>query len=177
MASYDIIITGARDPLRVDRGVEPLIERWQLYRLKKIADEPAKIAGWVGMLSSIKGFRPTDQVRAASGDGGRATENEYRRQLDRMRNLQPAERANHLGFFRLIWWGFTGKRSDGTGVERQARDIQQQFFAQHPKRTFCDPQLFRPIIPGVSCHPSVVSIIERQIQQDKYAERFIKVTT
>lgn len=169
---YDLNIIGSTDPLRVEEGADELIERWSLFRTKKIQDEPVKIAGWVGMLSSIKSFRPVEKSRS-DGIGSSESNNEYRRDLSQIRSLTPEARAKRLGFFRMVYWGFTQKYSDGTDIEKKAEDIQRSFFTKHPKRIFCDVTEFQALLPKAECDKTIIGIIERQIQQDKFASRFL----
>lgn len=182
--AYDINIIGNSDPLRVEYGVGTLIERWKLFKLKKISDEPVEIGEWVGALSAIKSFRPIEANRSNT-NASRESDNEYRRDLAAIRALTPAEKAKRMGLFRLVYWGFTRKRSENAAVEAAAEKIQRMFFDQHPKRVFCDPILFMPIIRkgplpekkgeslGGRIDAAVMRIITEQIQQDKFAEKLL----
>jgi hypothetical protein len=87
------------------------------------------------MLSDIRSFKPTESARS-DNTTYRELDNQYRRELASCRALSPEARARRLGFFRLIYWGFTKKQCDGTDIERRAEELQRQFFERNPKRTF-----------------------------------------
>lgn len=182
--AYDIHIIGNSEPLRIEHDIRFLIERWKLFKLKKISDEPAEIGDWVGALSAIKSFRPIEANRSNT-NASRESDNEYRRDLAAIRALSPSERAKRMGFFRLVYWGFTKQRSDGLSVEREAEKIQREFFEEHPKRILCDPIFFMPIIRkgplpekegeslGGRIDAAVMRIITETTRQDKFAEKLL----
>lgn len=173
MHSAEIKIKGFPDPVRAE-NIGDLQLRWQEYKIGRRQNELVTVAGWNGTLSDILSFRKIATTRAQSKAADEA-HNEYMRERAIALLETPEVRAKRMGFFRIIYWGFTGKRSEdvtvrGKSIEQMAETIQRKFFTEHPKRIICDPALYKPIIKSEVCHIKVMDLIERQIKQDKFSE-------
>lgn len=172
--NYDIRIKGFKDLLRVD-DAEPLKSRWESFIKKTSTDQVVSAGDWTGKLSDITAFRRAPTLRSEN-NLSEEIDLEYRRELMRQRGLSAQGKATLLGLFRLLFWGFTKKKSeDRPEIEKTAMDIQEKFFMENPKRTMCDPILFRPMFARVAnaCDPSVLRILERVVRQDRFAEKNI----
>lgn len=86
-------------------------------------------------------------------------------------NLSAVDRAKNLGLFRLFWWAMTGERSEGKAIEVEAWKIQKSFFEQNPKRMYCEPVLWRPLVNQEAHPPSwngnAIHLIELCVMEDK----------
>lgn len=173
MANYEMRVAGFKDTLQVDDG-GMLKTKWEEYKTKKIKDELVEIKGWAGMLSDIKSFRNT-QNSNSENTYSEQSENQYKKDLYAFRSMPVEKKAKRLGFFRLMYYGFTEKKSEevltnsGKPLEELAEAIQKKFFSENPKRMFCDPNLFKPLIKSEKCENAVMRIVENQIRQDKFA--------
>lgn len=173
MASFDIKIKGERDLLRVDDGFI-LKERWEKFLVDGV-DEAVKVDNWTGYLSEFRSFRKVPELRS-DGTSAEQTHKEYLVELKKIRSESPDKRAKRLSFFRLIYWGFTSKKSEEVmikekSIESLAEKIQEKFFAENPKRIVCDPLLFKGLIKSGKCNPAVLSIVESLFIQDRFAEK------
>jgi len=173
--SFELKISGYDDLLRLDDGGEELLKRWKDFIAKKITDEGVEVKNWVGRLSDIRSFRRI----TGSGEKNKTNEevhSDYLKKLHEFRGLSVEKKAESLGFFRFMYYGFTRKKSEevktssGVPIEDLARKIQLSFFSKHPKRMYCDPILFRPIIKAQECHEAVTGVIESHIRQDAFSE-------
>jgi len=75
-------------------------------------------------------------------------------------------KSKQMGFFRLVYWGFTYKKSEevitknGTPIEELAEKIQLEYFTKHPQKKLCDPRLYRPLMKSNTCDSAVMRILK-----------------
>ncbi len=168
--TYDIRIKGFKDLLRVDDG-QALKDRWEKFIEKQSTDQIVSAGDWTGRLSDITAFRKAPATRS-DNEFAEIIDQEYLAELRKLRSTPVADRAKLLGMFRLLFWGFTKKKSEERPeVETAAIKIQEKFFTENPLRTICDPILFRPMFKRVTdaCDPAVIRTFERVIRQDRFA--------
>ena len=76
---------------------------------------------------------------------------EEKRERAKVLKLSPEVRAQRLEFFRFMYRSALGPKEEPSNEKLdQARRIQSDFFKANPRRTVCDPRLFKSIIgnPG-----------------------------
>ena len=174
--NYDIKVRGFKDDVSTEDG-EGLKQKWEAFMLKRAQDELVEVGGWTGLLSDIRSMRKVASS-ASEKSVGREEEMEYRNNLTEIRKMNPEKRAKRLGLFRLMYWGFTGKRSEeviikGRPVEELAIEAQAKFFKENPKRIFPDYDIFRHLIKSEKCNEAIIRIIDNQSRQDRFAAKFI----
>ncbi len=172
--AYEINIRGLRDPIRSETN--SIREVWEKYIETKV-DQVVQLGDWTGKLSEIKWLKKIEGSKSGYS-GGERSDIEYRKDLTEKRAQTASVRAQNLGLFRLMYWGFTGKKSEevlvkGESIEKFAEKIQQKFFEENPKKIVCDPRLFKPLIKSDKCDATVVSIIEGIVRQDAFAEKYL----
>jgi hypothetical protein len=164
--TFDIKVIGHNELIRTERG-ESIKREWEAY-LKTRKDALIEFGGWTGRLSEIRSIREAKTAPSASQRPNQA-DVEYRQELFRLRRMSPEARAQRLGFFKFIFYGF--HRRNPTEKElKMAQDIQEKFFTEHPKRIMCEPTLWRKILGEGSCNDRFLHIVENQMRQDKFAE-------
>lgn len=175
--AYDIKIKGFPNLVSVENGEQAKLD-WENYiNTKKNA--VVNIGDWTGQLSDISSFRKVSGGRGKDNKTVESVAREYRANLVNFRKLSVEDKAKRLGFFRLLYWGFTREKSenvklkDGSPIEEKAIAIQRKFFAENPKRMFCDVINFKQLIKSNECFPAVMSIMEEQIRQDVFSLKYI----
>lgn len=175
-----IQITGKREPIETDYDkAKKIKESWIAYKQNK-KDAVVEIEEWNGTLSLIRSvdLNAYDQRNASESKRSEEYHKEYLLGLTGARNETPEIRAKRFGFFRVIYRGFTGQDSRDIKIgeaplESLVEKIQKKFFEENPKRVFCDPTLFHPLIKSKKCDGMVMRIIENQIRQDRFAEKYL----
>lgn len=172
--TYDIKIVGHNEVMRLDNG-EMIKADWEEYKKNRSNDRMIEVQGLTCQLSDIKWFRA---VKGTGADTNKTIENvdaEYLKSIKQIRSWPLDVRAKQLGFFRMLYWGFTGKKSeeilcDGIPMlEMWAEKLQRKFFEANPKRVICDPVVFREIIDSKNCDAGVMSVLENVVRQDSFA--------
>ena len=74
-------------------------------------------------------------------------DDEYKKERTQILNLTPEQRGQRVGLFELLWWGATGTKEIPEDISDQVIEIQREFFRKNPKRIYCDPILFKKILP------------------------------
>ena len=175
---YQIRIKGRNDLMLEIKDIIgfQIKQDWKDY-LETKKDAPVEISGWSGKLSDIKDF---NLINTEYGNNEvNKLEIDYRDELRRFRELSAEEKANKLGFFQMVYYGFTEKNSqevkmkNGLPIEDEVIKIQKKFFTENPKRRYCDPIFFRPLVKSTSCNKAIIRIIENIIAQDNYAEKHL----
>lgn len=174
--AYEIKIKSLKEPIRVENHgpATRIKESWERFMLHEIDDAMVTIAGWTGTLGSIVFFREIASSNASSArhdEDWRKTGEDFIINRNIFLKLSSEEKGKKLDFFRMIYWGFTQRKSENimagdVPIEEYAQDIQSEFFRKNPKRMLCDPAEFKKIIKSSECHSSVSSIIEGAILQD-----------
>lgn len=172
--AHEIRIAGYKELLRLEKS-EGILKKWEAFKTGEGKDEIISVSDWTGLLSDIKSFRKVLPLNSS-----KITEEQERAEYLKGRDTilaEPADvRAKRLGFFRLVYFGFTGKKSEevftpsGIPIEKMAEDIQKKFFVENPRRIFCDPIFFKPIIKSKRCNEIIMRVIDTHMMQDKFAE-------
>jgi hypothetical protein len=171
--AYEIRIKGRREPLIIEKNADRLKADWDSYVYTKV-DAPVQTANWSGRLSLIQDFMRVNDSQADKPSSSDAIHAEYLKDRKEILNLSLEDRASRMGFFRLIYKGFTGKNSEEvlvkeTPIEELAKKIQLDFFIKNPKRIHCDVECFKPLIKSTVCNKMVVPLIESIIRQEYFA--------
>lgn len=137
--------------------------------------EKVRVKNIIFLRSNIKSIEKFDETSKLedSEKSLKETHNVYVSDLHAFRKLTVEQKAKNLAFFRLLYWGFTQKDSEGLGLEEKAIEIQKNFFEQNPLRMYCDPILFKSLFESDNCNPTVLNISESQIRQDRFAEKHL----
>ncbi len=171
--AYEIRIKGDRNSLIVESNSigEKIRQDFFDYKLKKKPDNIFTVAGFSGTLSCIGSIKMVSSLKSEN----KASDNFYREanntRMDYLK-LSSEERAKRMGFFRLFYWSFTKMKSEevflesGKCIEELAYSIQKKFFEENPKRTFCDPVFFHPIVKSKKADASGIGLIERITRED-----------
>lgn len=173
--AYELRVVGEREPQVIEKD-DGLLKRWEMYQQNEIENEVVKLDSWIGKLSDIKSFKRVSGSRA-NNEVAQEVNKEYYKNRQEFLKLSVKDKAKRLGFFRVVYYGFTEKKSEdvvlnnGKKLEDLAISIQERFFKENPKRMFCDYQLFKPLIKSDKCLPSVIGIISNQINTDKQFAR------
>ena len=171
---YDLRVKGFRDAVRIDDAVGAIESKWLTYKRTGV-DEAITTPEWIGTLSEIHGIRrvgPSEPV--AKPD---TTHLEYMKDRTEKLSRSIAERAKDMGFFRTVYWIYTGKKSEdvqtlsGAPLESLVEKIQLKFFTENPKRTVCDPTLYKQVIKSVSANRFGLSTVEQVVRQDIFAAK------
>lgn len=89
--------------------------------------------------------------------------------------LSPYERAKFTGLFELLYKA-ANKTNPSPQTLVQARVLQEKFFADNPKRMYCDPLLFKPLIgdqaPLNQWDESAVRLVYNCVQEDMHTAKF-----
>jgi len=171
--SYEIRIRGHREPTLVENNGEKLRLDWEEYQLNK-TDKIVEVGSWVGKLSMIQDFKKTPSSNSNNNKSSEDPHKEYTTERNKILSMSTEERANRMGFFRLMYWGFTHKNSEdvntlsGKSIEEFAKEIQLKFFTENPKRTLCNPILFKPLIKSEKIVGKLMPTVEQLIRQDIY---------
>jgi hypothetical protein len=168
--NYDLKIIGDNEMLRVEDG-DDLKREWEQYKMSKRKDDDRiiNLKNWTGSLSDIRSFR-TAPASNSSNDSN--YDEQYRKDMIKLNALSPEDKAKRMGFFRILYYGFTGMKSEEvmvgeTPIENYAEKIQRKFFEENPKRVYCDPFLFKPIIKSKGCDEAVMRLVNNCIIKDK----------
>lgn len=175
--AYEIKITGYKEPIITENG-EGIKSVWEKF-IETGKNVVVDFEGFTGKISSIQSFRRVGSSNQKPYSYTEEVHKEYKIEREKILSLPIEERAKRMGFFRLIYDGFTGKHSEDIKIgeiplEKFVEKIQYDFFSKNPKRLYCDPILFKPLIKSTKCNEWVVPIIERVINQDKFADEHIK---
>lgn len=171
---YDLKLKGFPELHRVDDPAGVIETKYARYHQTKV-DEVIETVGWTGPISDIRSYKRV----GPSGQAQQPDTSHIEYMKDRAEKLaRPiAERAKDMGFFRMIYWSYTGKKSEdvmtlsGAPLESLVEKIQLKFFTEHPRRTVCDPILYKPVIKSVSANTFGLSTIEQVVRQDMFAAR------
>lgn len=142
--NYEIRIKGKNDTLVVSGAQGQNLKRdWENYHKTK-RNMVVEIGTWTGPISDIRDFTRVAANRSESGttDRDMATWNHERAVV---RALTPEKKAMRLGLFKFVYFVWTGVEPSAD-ILAKAQAIQLQFFTDNPKRTVCNPVLFRPLI-------------------------------
>ncbi len=169
---YDVKIAGYPDLLRIDDPSDITKTRWEEY-LKSKVDGVVSISGWTGRLSDVRAFRRVAPSVANKPDSSMADYLEDRRKI---LALTPEERAKRMGFFRLMYWIYTGKNSEEVKIKNQPIEkiverFQLKYFQVNPRRTVCDPRMYKAFIKSNKAHTFGFSTMEQIVRQDQFAAR------
>lgn len=175
--SYEIKVTGLKEPIRAENhGATSVIkEKWEKFKKGEIEDILVTISGWTGTLKSIIYFKEIKSSSASTSSFDIYYKDQREKWLkDRLsfRNLPLEIKSKQVDFFRMIYWGFTGRKSEeikigDTPIEEIVINIHKEFFTNNPKRTLCDPILYKKVIKSVTCHDTITSTIEKAIMEDR----------
>ncbi len=171
--AYEVRIRGHKEPIIVEKNAERLKSDWQNF-IETKKDQVVEIEGWTGRLSLIQDFQRAKTIESNKTQSD--SDEEYFTERKKILSLSLEERASQMGWFRLIYFGFTKQYSEnvvlpnGRNIEDYAKDIQMNFFEKNPKRTMCDITEFKPLIKSDKCNEKIISTLEQNIRQDKYAE-------
>jgi hypothetical protein len=105
------------------------------------------IDSWSGRVSDIRHIW-FDNFSHTLRDVGVDYEMEYLRERDDILAMSLEDRAKRLGMFDILWWSSTGEKEYSDEIKAKAIEIQTKFFTEHPKRCFCDPLLFKGLLPS-----------------------------
>lgn len=176
-----INITKRNAPLEVSHEVALKIKNRKFGlngQAKALANDEIDLGRWAGTYGEIRSVEITSGLNSENNKH-EEVDSQYRRDLMSFRKLSPQNKSKRLGFFRLLYWGFTGKNSEevmlknGVSLEAKATAIQEKFFAENSKRMFCDLLLFRPLIKSEKCQDSIMRILENQIRQDVFSGKYL----
>lgn len=176
--SYEIKIKGMNDLLMIES--EDVARRvkssWESFHSGG-ENCLIEIEGWEGRVSSIDYFKKSSSPRSDNSHAIDASA-EYARAKIEFLKLAPADKARKaMGFFRLMYLGFTGKRSEevllgsAKPIEEAALGIMERFYRSNPGRYMPDPGIFKAIIRSQECSPSAMAIMERQVMSDRNYSR------
>jgi len=172
--AYEIRIRGHKEPVVVESNAEKLRSDWEEYQISK-TDKIVEVGSWVGRLSLIQDFKKAASSSSNQDSSSYEIHRDYVKERNNILSLSPKERSERMGFFRMIYWGFTKKNSEdvktnsGVPIEELAQKIQSDFFTKNPQRTMCDPVLFKPIINSTRSDKSTIYLAENMITQDRFA--------
>lgn len=158
--NYDVYIKGHRDPISVENG-DDLKKDWFDY-LENKKDRGIELKGFTGKLSDIKNFRKVPTRRYVNQDDAKKEWDFYVSE----RKKTPDQKSKQLGFFKLLYYGFTNIMEPESDVLKKAQAIQLKFFTKNPKRTIPDPTIFKPLTGDRPCAGPVVDILSRQVAVD-----------
>jgi len=167
----EIKIKGIQEPMIADDASE-IKRKWESYKIGRGKNEMIEIAGWEGTLADISWLKSINKTNA-NNIHSEEINREYLASRERILKLLPDIKAKNMGFFRLVYWGFTGQKSEevktksGRPIEELAEELQLKFFQENQNRMFCDPIVYKPLIRSNRCNPAVMAMIERQIYTDK----------
>ncbi len=169
---YDVKIAGYPDLLRIDDPSDITKTRWEEF-LKSRVDGMVSISGWTGRLSDIRAFRRVAASLPHKPDSAFADYLEERRKI---LALTPAERAKRMGFFRLMYWTYTGKKSEEVKIkdrplEEIVEKFQLKYFLENPRRVVCDPRMYKAFIKSPKANTFGLLTIEQIVRQDNFAAR------
>ena len=171
---YDVKIKGEMTTVQPKNGYA-LKQMWEKFLRKEVEDQPIEIGSWMGRLADIKSIREVNDAPAKGNEVSDRVHQEYVADIQKLRNMTPNARAMNLGLFKLLYWGFTGSDVEqGSAIEKWAAGVQEKFFTEKPKRTLCDPFLFKPVLGKyASCDTAVMRVVETAVMQDSFAERHL----
>ncbi len=171
--AYEIRIKGDRNPIIIESNTigEKIRQDFFDFKLKKKPDNVFTVSDFSGTLSCIGSIKMISRLKSENNASDAFYAEANKKRLETI-SLSPEERSKRLGFFHLVYWGFTKKRSEevflesGKCIEEFVYPIQRKFFEENPNRTICDPELYRPLIKSRKCDEAALRIIERAIQAD-----------
>lgn len=174
--AYEIKIKGLKETMMAENhgAVSVIKEKWERFMKNEIEDVLVTISGWTGTLASIVYFKETTSSASSSSSfdiAWREAGEKYMKERNSFLKLDPMQKAMKLGFFRMVYWGFTGEKSEevmikNEPIESLAIKIQEKFFRENPSRMICNPSLFKPLIKSIKCQVSIQNLIEAVITQD-----------
>lgn len=169
--AYEIRIRGHKEPVVVENNSERLMRDWKNYQLTG-KDFVVEVNSWVGKISSILDFQKV-KVSEASKESSRSHE-EYIEDRKKILDMPVEERAKNMGWFRLVYWTFTGKNSEDILIkdiplENLIEEEQLRFFSKNPKAIHCDVDIFKKYIKSNQANKFSIGVIESVIRQENFA--------
>jgi hypothetical protein len=79
----------------------------------------------------------------------------------------PFIRAHNMNLFKLVWQMFTNEIEPPEDIKQKAQVIQMKYFEKHPEHLYCDPILFKEIVPNTVAIDSLMRIVIGLIQTDR----------
>lgn len=134
--------------------------------------------GFSGSFSQVKFIYYSSEKNRS--DNTNNSFGDYQKDRDRIRKMTPEQKAKRLGFFRIIYWGFTKKRSEevktktGESIEKLAENIQLKFFKENPNRTLPDEHIFKPLIKSTEMDNRAFKVVSDHVQEDINAIKFVR---
>jgi len=168
--AYEIRIRGHKEPIIVEENAERLRSDWENYQVNK-KDAVVEVDGWVGRLSLINDFQ---RVKTTSAENTSNSHEEYLADRKKILDMSLEDRAKRMGYFRLVYKGFTGKNSEdvlinGIPIEKLIETEQLKFFTANPKAINCDALVFRKYIKSDKCNRFAFGPIEQITRQEFFA--------
>lgn len=163
-----------RNPIEVDTATAESISaaRWGNPKEGVKAnhpDSPLKLQNYEGSLGDVVSidYRSEKQRSSNMEEYHASITKEYNTFRERRLAMSPLKRAQNLKFFEFVWVTFTGTPIMPENARRDAMEVQIKFFENNPDRIYCDPDLFRPIIPkDAKANAMGIRLIEGIIKQD-----------
>ena len=173
--AYEIRIKGHKEPIVVDKNSDKIKADWESYQDTK-QDMVIEINGWTGRLSSIIDFQ-TVKTSQAEKEPSRAHE-EYLADRKKILDMPIEERAKNMGWFRLVYWPFTGKHSEDIYIkeiplEKLIEEEQIKFFTENPNSIHCDISIFKKYIKSQKSNSFSINTIEQIIRQENFAKNYL----
>ena len=140
-------------------------------------DYPIKTETWSGIKGNIDYVVITNESIKQNGNLiVKNYDNEYKKYRHQKLSLTTEQRGKNLSMFELLWWGATGKKEIPQNIADKAEITQKEFFAENPKRIYCDPILFKDLIPGrgelTIWQRGVFDVVERCVGIDMRYARY-----
>lgn len=160
-------IKGKHEALQITADqAQNVLDMYVDYKEGKMPDQVLQIGSWTGMLSSVHSVEVEKKNNKKDYARERAEQEAREREAELSKPIEV--RAKQVGFFSLIYWGFTGGDPSQETIDK-AIEIQRKFFTENPKRLFCDTELYKPLLSGRdSCDATVIRIAAAHVSTDKH---------
>lgn len=146
--TYRVHLIGHKEPIYIDGFKGKILA--DDFANGKLKGRNVEIEGGVYSGSDIRsvapGNRPAEMNPSASNTNNVHQEisEEYFRERNRMLKLSPKDRAQNIGVAQVIYYVISGKALEDNDILRQKIvQVQEKFFAEHPRRIHPDPIIFK----------------------------------
>ena len=173
-----IYIKCFKEPLEVERNLAKKIKDMKWGDKSMPSNTPISINdSFNGTLGDIKmiDLSATEANQSVNKkDYWKDSEKSYLKYREEQGKKTPFEKAQKLNIFNLMWQAFTGEITAPIEIQKQAIEIQTEFFGKevNKKRIYCNPTLFKKILPEGKANGTMMFLIENLIKADlEYSKR------
>lgn len=150
---FKVKLVGQRDVLVVSRiqgeGIERVLED------NNVPDDAVIPVGESRMRKSeIKSVIPYNDPEEDAGATRKANDEKYKRMAEESAkthrefvNLPVQEKAKRMGWFKTCYFALSGMQKAPENLKIEIYNRQMEFYKNNPKRQFCDPKIYKDLIP------------------------------